>query len=181
MCLFHLAASATFPVIVYSHGLGGMRTCYSATACDLASHGYVVACVEHRYCIVQSGGSYPISLSLRDASACVTLQRVPKSGREKGELEDHWLKFYHVAEGEKEFPLRMKQVNFKPAIMEQFCWHVLHYSVVTQKPVIPVESLSIPSNQIICKIKRIIIMLPSYATKSLRVWLVLYSVTWFHH
>ena len=43
------AANQTFPVIVFSHGLSSMRTGYTAICCDLASHGYVVAAVEHRY------------------------------------------------------------------------------------------------------------------------------------
>ena len=40
--------SPLFPVVVFSHGLGAMRTTYSGICCDLASHGYVVASVEHR-------------------------------------------------------------------------------------------------------------------------------------
>ena len=36
------------PVIIFSHGLGSMRTTYSGICCDLASHGYIVTSVEHR-------------------------------------------------------------------------------------------------------------------------------------
>ncbi len=43
------AASKPFPAVVFSHGLGAMRTTYSTVCCDIASHGYVVAAVEHRY------------------------------------------------------------------------------------------------------------------------------------
>ncbi|KDN43948.1 hypothetical protein K437DRAFT_294983 [Tilletiaria anomala UBC 951] len=37
-----------WPVAVFSHGLGGMRTTYSQYCASLASHGVVVAAVEHR-------------------------------------------------------------------------------------------------------------------------------------
>ncbi|CAL2030465.1 unnamed protein product [Caenorhabditis brenneri] len=37
-----------FPVIVFSHGLGGSRTFYSTLCTSLASHGYVVVALEHR-------------------------------------------------------------------------------------------------------------------------------------
>jgi len=33
--------------LVYSHGLGGSRSCYSAVCVDLASHGYFVVAPEH--------------------------------------------------------------------------------------------------------------------------------------
>lgn len=36
-----------FPVVVFSHGLGGSRTMYSTVCGDLASYGFVVVAMEH--------------------------------------------------------------------------------------------------------------------------------------
>ena len=44
-----MKVSSPLPVVMFSHGVAGMRTTYSAACCDLASHGYLVAAIEHRY------------------------------------------------------------------------------------------------------------------------------------
>lgn len=41
--------SGKFPVLILSHGLGEPRSLYTGFAQDLASHGYVVVCIDHPY------------------------------------------------------------------------------------------------------------------------------------
>ncbi len=86
---------------------------YSGIVSDVASHGYVVACVEHR-----------------DRSAGCSFQRVPRPGSGGGgasggegpqQLQDDWIEYeIHttpepkrepIANAEQEFPLRNKQVG----------------------------------------------------------------------
>lgn len=57
-----------FPVVIFSHGLGGNRLIYSSICSDLASHGFIVAAIEHR-----------------DGSASLA----------KG-IEDEWIKYDNV-------------------------------------------------------------------------------------
>ncbi|KAF6826597.1 platelet-activating factor acetylhydrolase [Colletotrichum musicola] len=42
------SAKPRFPVIIFSHGLGGSRMSYSSICGELASYGFIVVAVEHR-------------------------------------------------------------------------------------------------------------------------------------
>jgi len=37
-----------FPTVMFSHGLGGIRACYSAVCGEMASNGFIVVAIEHQ-------------------------------------------------------------------------------------------------------------------------------------
>ncbi|XP_036269092.1 platelet-activating factor acetylhydrolase isoform X1 [Pipistrellus kuhlii] len=81
-----------YPLIVLSHGLGALRTIYSAIGNDLASHGFIVATVEHR-----------------DGSASATYYFNDHSDAEIGNKS--WLYLRTPQQGENEVLLRNSQVR----------------------------------------------------------------------
>ena len=86
--------SIKFPVVIFSHGLNAHRSVYSSICCDLASHGYIVAAIEHK-----------------DRSACLTFNRIPGPGVPDGDYDRYINEWITVSVGPKEdFPVRNNQV-----------------------------------------------------------------------
>ena len=69
------ALSGSFPVVLFSHGLGGMRAQNTVQAEELASRGYVVVAPDHQYDANVS--LYP------DNSSADYLSNVPKNSSEE--------------------------------------------------------------------------------------------------
>ncbi|XP_061050988.1 platelet-activating factor acetylhydrolase isoform X1 [Eubalaena glacialis] len=86
-----LRTGEKYPLIIFSHGLGAFRTIYSAIGIDLASHGFIVAAIEHR-----------------DGSASATYYFKDQSAAEIGNKT--WLYLRTLKRGKEEFPLRNEQV-----------------------------------------------------------------------
>ncbi|KAK7077113.1 Platelet-activating factor acetylhydrolase [Halocaridina rubra] len=82
-------ADKKFPVVVFSHGLSANRSIYGTVCSELASHGFVVAAVEHR-----------------DSSACASFTL-----NDKGEKE--FLLFRPLQPNEKEYDLRNQQIKVR--------------------------------------------------------------------
>ncbi|XP_041470551.1 platelet-activating factor acetylhydrolase 2, cytoplasmic-like [Lytechinus variegatus] len=94
-----------YPVIIFSHGLGGCRTTYTSICMDIASHGCIVAAVEHR-----------------DQSACASfIINNNNSNGTANELDQQWIAYHKAAYEEQE--LRTRQVNQR----KEECIAVLDY------------------------------------------------------
>ncbi|KAL7991393.1 hypothetical protein Chor_015649 [Crotalus horridus] len=87
-----------YPLIIFSHGLGGFRTLYSAICIEMASRGFVVASVEHRD---------------QSSSATYYYKEDPTIGtkRKPPALHKEWIFYRKLKPDENEFSLRRQQVQ----------------------------------------------------------------------
>uniref|UniRef100_A0A8C0SHH7 Platelet-activating factor acetylhydrolase n=1 Tax=Canis lupus familiaris TaxID=9615 RepID=A0A8C0SHH7_CANLF len=85
-----LRTGEKYPLIVFSHGLGAFRTIYSAIGIDLASHGFIVAAIEHR-----------------DGSASATYYFKDQSAAEIGNKS--WSYLQELKPGDEEIHVRNEQ------------------------------------------------------------------------
>ncbi|XP_039710310.1 platelet-activating factor acetylhydrolase isoform X1 [Pteropus medius] len=110
----HLKTGEKYPLIVFSHGLGAFRTIYSAIGIELASHGFIVAAVEHR-----------------DQSASATYYFNDQYAAET--VNKSWLYFKTLKRREEEATLRNEQVQQRA----KECSQALNYILCTdcEKPV----------------------------------------------
>jgi len=82
-----ISKESKWPLVVFSHGLGTARFAYSRLCSDLASHGLVVAAVEHR-----------------DGSAAATFVV-------EEEQKKTWIPYRKILETEKEYTVRNEQLH----------------------------------------------------------------------
>ncbi|XP_034383384.1 platelet-activating factor acetylhydrolase isoform X1 [Cyclopterus lumpus] len=100
-------SNAKCPVVIFSHGLGAFRTLYSAICAELASQGFIVASVEHRD--QSASATYYFREKTESEKAN---KNVPKScAPDQDHLVREWMYYRSLQHGEREFPLRNKQVK----------------------------------------------------------------------
>lgn len=113
-----LKVEQPLPVIVFSHGMGAMRTTYSMLLSELASQGYFVAAVEHRdgsaSCTLTSDGSWMFERKLVPGEDEYSL----RNGQVRQRVEDCEQAFGLLAKVSKNEGLRGEWTQFKPS--EQF-------------------------------------------------------------
>jgi predicted dienelactone hydrolase len=83
-----------YPVLIFSHGAFGVRMSNASTFRELASHGYIVASIDHTYqafyTAFEDGNSIPVSTEFLNDAIKVQSNNLPAD--ETFEITHDWLK-----------------------------------------------------------------------------------------
>ncbi|TIC70784.1 hypothetical protein E3Q03_00770 [Wallemia mellicola] len=103
-----------WPLIIFSHGLGGQRRMYSHLCGSLASHGYIVCAIEHRDGSAPNTWVYP------------PLNERSEQGTPRSVTWYDWkqLKFDDATKEESHVPLRDEQLDFRLRELEMAWKHL---------------------------------------------------------
>lgn len=120
--------------IIMSHGLGGCRFLYSTICCELASRGFLVVALEHRWIVTNIIFSFNITvlfLSFRDHSACTTYYYANKADAENDKRSI--VEFRHIQFGKDHYDRRNEQLKTKA----DECDKILEFLIQLNKGVVP--------------------------------------------
>ena len=82
-----------YPVLIFSHGAFGMRMSNASTFRELASHGYIVASIDHTYqafyTAFEDGKGIPVNIDFLNTAIGVSLDDIP--AEETFKVTHDWL------------------------------------------------------------------------------------------
>lgn len=86
-------AQRNYPVLIFSHGAFGMRMSNASTFRELASHGYIVASIDHTYhsfyTSFANGSSTPVNIDFLNSAIAASADDL--SPKETFEITHDWL------------------------------------------------------------------------------------------
>ena len=92
-CWYPMDGDGKHPLVVFSHGTGGMKTSNTSTFMELASNGYVVCSIDHPYHSLFTAGSdgHVVPMNQPYLQEYMNLNSGKYSEAEKFRIEEKWM------------------------------------------------------------------------------------------
>lgn len=152
-----------FPVIIFSHGLAGSRLAYSQLCGELASHGVVVASIEHRdgsgiSSVVRPPVDPRLSRQNQNAEQATNAEykkarHNPKLGVPYFDFSTVGLRSFPTDPNEEEIGMRQAQLAMRCAEIDE-CLHVLKRIAQGEGEAVAKESTRTPTTKLCGRSRR---------------------------
>ena len=92
-CWYPMDGDGKYPLVVFSHGTGGMKTSNTSTFMELASNGYVVCSIDHPYHSLFTAGSdgHVVPINQPYLQEYMNLNSGKYSEEEKFRIQEKWM------------------------------------------------------------------------------------------